>query len=98
MYRNPVFHQAVFATIIISSGLRVTYLIKWSPEYSAKTPSSITTPILSMFWTGGALFLLGFGIWNLDNIFCGTLTGWKRVFGWPAAFFLEGECDHKHNR
>lgn len=40
--------------------------------------------------TGVAIFATGFVIWNIDNAFCSTLTGWKIAIGWPAAFFLEG--------
>jgi dihydroceramidase len=40
--------------------------------------------------TGVAIFALGFVIWNIDNIFCSTLTGWKFTIGWPVAFLLEG--------
>lgn len=37
------------------------------------------------------MFSLAFIIWNLDNVFCGTLTQWKRKVGWPFAFLLEGQ-------
>lgn len=37
------------------------------------------------------MFSLAFIIWNLDNVFCGTLTQWKRKAGWPLAFLLEGQ-------
>jgi hypothetical protein len=49
-----------------------------------------------MFWTGGGLFILGFIIWNLDNVFCTTLTRWKVAIGWPVAFLLEGKCTMIH--
>ncbi|KAJ3480423.1 hypothetical protein NLI96_g8364 [Meripilus lineatus] len=42
-------------------------------------------------WTysGAGIFALGFFVWNLDNIFCKTITRWKIAIGWPAAFLLE---------
>lgn len=36
------------------------------------------------------MFAFGFFVWNLDNIFCTTLTSWKQAIGWPVAFLLEG--------
>jgi dihydroceramidase len=32
----------------------------------------------------------GFGIWNLDNIFCSTLRRWRREVGLPWGILLEG--------
>ena len=39
---------------------------------------------------GAGMFALGFFVWNMDNIFCDTLTRWKVFIGWPWAFLLEG--------
>jgi dihydroceramidase len=80
----------VFAALVLLTGFRVTYLVRWSPHYTRKIPGAVREYILRMFWTGGALFLFGFLIWNLDNVFCGTLTQWKVAVGWPVAFLLEG--------
>jgi dihydroceramidase len=90
MNPNPVYHQAVFATLVFATGFRVTYLIRWSPTYKSRTPDDVKRACLAMFWAGGGLFALGFAIWNLDNVFCDTLTRWKRAIGWPIAFLLEG--------
>jgi len=38
------------------------------------------------------MFLFGFFIWNLDNIFCGSWTRVKQAVGWPGAFFMEGHA------
>lgn len=43
-----------------------------------------------MYQTGLLTFLAGFAIWNVDNIYCSTLTEWKKAIGWPTAFLLEG--------
>ena len=47
--------------------------------------------IIHLFYRGVALFTIACLTWNLDNIFCDTLTQWKVAVGWPAAFLLEGE-------
>ncbi|EIN13922.1 phytoceramidase [Punctularia strigosozonata HHB-11173 SS5] len=88
-YRNPMYHQIVFALLVIATSSRVTYLIRWSPA-SMRVPDKTRSSILQMFWTGAGLFALGFGIWNMDNALCGTLTRWKASIGWPAALLLEG--------
>lgn len=41
-------------------------------------------------YTGLSVFLGGFFIWNLDNVFCSTIRQWRRSIGLPVAFLLEG--------
>jgi len=89
VYRNPVYHQIVFASLIIITALRVTYILQLS-DASQRIPAKAKKTITRFFSTGSALFALGFLIWNVDNIFCHTLTTWKVSIGWPAAFLLEG--------
>ncbi|GJE89599.1 ceramidase [Phanerochaete sordida] len=89
VYRNPVFHQVVFATIMLTNVFRTTYILKNSP-YAQVIPAHDKQVITHLFSTGAATFILGFLIWNLDNIFCFNLTSWKHEFGWPGAFLLEG--------
>jgi dihydroceramidase len=38
---------------------------------------------------GAVVFISGFGIWNLDNALCGSLTQTKRALGMPWSFVLE---------
>ncbi|KAF8738651.1 hypothetical protein AX14_010751 [Amanita brunnescens Koide BX004] len=89
VYRNPVYHQVVFASIIFIVGSRVTYTLKYS-RASSGIPSETKVMIGKLFATGATLFACGFLIWNMDNIFCMSLTDVKRMLGWPAAFLLEG--------
>ena len=50
--------------------------------------------ILKTMWTmiacGLSIFLGGFGVWNLDNIYCSKLRVWRREIGLPWGIFLEG--------
>ncbi|KAI5897969.1 alkaline phytoceramidase [Schizophyllum commune H4-8] len=89
LYRNPVYHQVVFATLMIIVGYRTAYLLYWSPR-SPQIPDKKKKVITRIYLTGVLQFLFGFFVWNLDNIFCGTLTKWKFNIGWPLAFLLEG--------
>ena len=89
VYRNPVYHQIVFASLIVITTLRVTYLLNLS-DASQRIPAKAKKTITRFFSTGSAMFALGFLIWNVDNTFCHTLTAWKVSIGWPIAFLLEG--------
>jgi len=86
-HRDPVFHQIVFATLMISTALRTNYLLRH--KESGLSPSTVSTAG-RMYMLGCGIFILGFVIWNLDNIFCERITVWKRTIGWPLAFLLEG--------
>jgi dihydroceramidase len=50
--------------------------------------------ILRTMWTmiafGLSIFLGGFAIWQLDNIYCSTLIKWRRQIGLPWGILLEG--------
>ncbi len=39
---------------------------------------------------GLSVFLGGFGIWTLDNVYCSTLRSWRRQIGLPWGILLEG--------
>lgn len=39
---------------------------------------------------GLSMFLGGFGIWTLDNIYCSKLRVWRRQIGLPWGLLLEG--------
>ncbi|KAF8167377.1 ceramidase [Crassisporium funariophilum] len=97
--RNPIYHQLVFAALVISTALRITHILQTHSTSSASSssspnpkpiPAKTRTTIANFFSTGAGLFALGFFIWNMDNVFCHTLTRWKVSLGWPAAFLLEG--------
>jgi dihydroceramidase len=83
-----VYHQVVFATMVLFMAIRIQHLLKTRAE---NIPTSLKNDIPFFFWTGSGLFILAFIIWSLDNIFCDTLTAWRVFVGWPAAFLLEGK-------
>lgn len=89
VYRNPVYHQVVFACLVIGTALRVIYLLRWS-DSRERVPEQQRKEIGQLLGSGAGLFAFGFLIWNLDNIFCSTITAWKVRVGWPTAFLLEG--------
>ncbi|KAI4097356.1 MAG: hypothetical protein LQ344_000455 [Seirophora lacunosa] len=50
--------------------------------------------ILNTMWlmigVGLTSFLSGFGIWQLDNVYCSELRAWRREIGLPWGIVLEG--------
>lgn len=79
---------------MITMLLREIYLLTWS-DASRTIPDKRKAVIVKALKTGLSLFLFGFLVWNLDNIFCGSWTQVKRAVGWPIAFFMEGEFIHR---
>jgi dihydroceramidase len=67
-WRNPVYHQVVFACLLFLTGWRVTYLTRLSPVHSVRVPVATREDIFRLFWSGGGLFALGFLIWNVSLI------------------------------
>lgn len=65
------------------------------PNLSTRNPEK-GRKILRLMWqmvaTGLSVFLGGFAIWNLDNLFCGTVRHWRRQMGLPWAMVLEGHA------
>jgi dihydroceramidase len=39
---------------------------------------------------GLSIFLGGFAIWNLDNIYCSSIRRWRHQIGLPWGILLEG--------
>ncbi|KAJ6469651.1 ceramidase [Mycena vitilis] len=87
--RNPVYHQVVFGILLLSIAFRIYYLLT-KPDVGKRVPAEKRAAISKLFSLGVAQFVLAFVLWNLDNIFCDTLTRWKVAVGWPLAFLLEG--------
>ena len=74
-----------------------------SPQSPAKTKkrnenqrreNERDTDILKRMWLlvafGLTVFLGGFGIWALDNVYCTKLRSWRRSLGLPWGILLEG--------
>lgn len=87
--RNPVYHQVVFATLVLTTALRIAYILRHTSA-ARLIPDRKKDAIIRLFSSGAATFALGFLIWNLDNAFCHNITRTKLKVGWPTAFFLEG--------
>lgn len=87
--RNPIYHQVIFATLVLSTVFRITYILQFTAA-AQRIPAKKRAMIANFFSTGAGLFAFGFFVWNMDNVFCARLTQWKVALGWPTAFLLEG--------
>jgi dihydroceramidase len=77
--------------VMVTTAARIRYLLRHS-DASKQIPDEVKSSIGTTFTIGTGLFVLGFLIWNLDNIFCIAITRQKMAVGWPIAFLLEGAC------
>jgi dihydroceramidase len=62
-------------------------------QISAKEDLRDQRILKSMWWmiaAGVGIFLAGFGVWTLDNVYCSTLRRWRYQVGLPWGILLEG--------
>lgn len=89
---NPVFHQVAYALIFgltIIHGIHTLFSSK-SPLAMSESSRRLRSNARRLQFFGTVTFLLGFLIWNIDNIFCGTLRVGRDIVGYPWALLLEG--------
>ena len=91
---NPVFHQVAYACIFAFTSIHALFTLwsKLAPLALALTPRAREWCQLArrLQVQGIVTFLTGFLIWNIDNIFCGTLRVSREIVGYPLALLLEG--------
>lgn len=89
---DPVFHQVAYASIMVVSILHAIYILT-HPKAPLNTSDSARRrrrEARSLEFVGTVLFIVGFGIWNVDNIFCAQLRAARAWVGYPWAILLEG--------
>jgi dihydroceramidase len=80
-----ILHLLLFFGMSLTVAYRISHIIKLRIKDAGQRRKLRT---LVRFATSSAL--LAFFIWNVDNLFCPTLTRWKQKVGKPWAFLLEG--------
>ncbi|CAE6454933.1 unnamed protein product [Rhizoctonia solani] len=78
-YPNPVLHQVCFGLIQLTSTYRTVLLFKTAP---ASVPPADLRAAKHYILTGSLLFVLAFGIWNVDNVWCDTWTSIRARSSW----------------
>lgn len=103
---DPVFHQNAYALLTAIVLFRSMYVMESSlrPKDKGTEQKAVSEEqkrqddrdrkILKTMWLmiacGLSIFLGGFGIWTLDNVYCSNLRKWRREIGLPWGIFLEG--------
>uniref|UniRef100_A0A669D2P3 Alkaline ceramidase n=1 Tax=Oreochromis niloticus TaxID=8128 RepID=A0A669D2P3_ORENI len=67
-WKEPVFHQVMYGALVACLVLRSIFIVTW--VYPWHKP---------LFYTSLAIFLLGFLLWNIDNIFCDSLRASRQT-------------------
>ncbi|KAI0907890.1 alkaline dihydroceramidase [Ustulina deusta] len=103
--KNPQFHQDAYAiltaTVVLSNMWIMERVLR--PALKARedkrppsSPVPSTRAFLSQMWimvaTGLSIFLGGYLIWNLDNMYCDTMRRWRHQIQLPWSVLLEGHA------
>ncbi|VEU19807.1 DEKNAAC100706 [Brettanomyces naardenensis] len=86
VWRNPVFHQIFYA--ILNFGIIFKSL---GAIHRLVTDEKVRRLEYKLMILAFGLFGLGFFIWNIDNIYCSSITSFRRsVLGLPLGLLTEG--------
>ncbi|KAH6630639.1 ceramidase [Chaetomium sp. MPI-SDFR-AT-0129] len=94
--KDPVFHQVAYGLLTACTIFRGFYVMERDlrPQLLRKQePAACQRCMRTMYklaLTGIVMFLGGFFIWNMDNIFCHNLTATKNQILLPWSVVLEG--------
>ncbi|KAK3311191.1 ceramidase [Chaetomium strumarium] len=93
--KDPVFHQVAYGVLTAGLIFRGFYVMERQlrPKLSQRRPVESDRYMREMYklaLTGILMFLAGFFIWNVDNIFCHHLTATKNAILLPWSVLLEG--------
>ncbi|XP_063162026.1 alkaline ceramidase 3 isoform X2 [Candoia aspera] len=61
-WKQPIFHQVMYGSLVAVLVLRSVYIVLWVYPW-----------LRGLGYTSLTVFLLGFFLWNVDNIFCNKL-------------------------
>ncbi|KAM7085105.1 alkaline ceramidase 3 isoform 6-T16 [Molossus nigricans] len=65
--KEPVFHQVMYGMLVFTLVLRSIYIVTWVYPW-----------LRGLGYTSLGIFLLGFLLWNVDNIFCHPLRNFRK--------------------
>ncbi|KAL2132571.1 hypothetical protein VTI74DRAFT_3626 [Chaetomium olivicolor] len=93
--KNPVFHQVAYGVLTACTIFRGFYVMESDlrPKLAQRNPAECDRHMREMYKlavTGILMFLAGFFIWNVDNIYCHHLTTTKKQLLLPWSVVLEG--------
>ncbi|KAK4152261.1 ceramidase-domain-containing protein [Chaetomidium leptoderma] len=93
--KDPVFHQVAYGLLTAATVFSSSYAMErdLKPKLSQRNPAECGRYMREMHrlgLTGILLFLAGFFMWNMDNIYCHDLTITKKQIMLPWSVILEG--------
>ncbi|KAJ1658968.1 alkaline ceramidase ydc1 [Dispira simplex] len=88
--RDPVFHQVSYALEVVVIVVRNAYLLSHIPAQEPGESGPCTRQVLRrLYMQGAAAFLLGFILWNVDNIMCTQLRTMRAQLAPPFDILLQ---------
>ncbi|XP_032748875.1 alkaline ceramidase 3 isoform X2 [Rattus rattus] len=66
--KEPIFHQVMYGMLVFALVLRSIYIVTWVYPW-----------LRGLGYTSLTVFLLGFLLWNVDNIFCDSLRNFRKT-------------------
>ncbi|KAG9008068.1 hypothetical protein FRB94_013725 [Tulasnella sp. JGI-2019a] len=90
-YPNPVLHQVAYGVMQAIIITQVVRMFKRLPRETAEQVR-MREECRSQFYKGAGFCLLGFAIWNVDNIFCDHLTGIRSGKGELVGLITQGHA------
>lgn len=79
-----VMHSVLFGIMIAFVGFKTRSIIS-----ARVSDQAVRKEVKKLATWGGIIFVSGFGLWNVDNALCSSLTTAKRAMGMPWSFVLE---------
>ncbi|KAM9846227.1 alkaline ceramidase 3 isoform 2-T2 [Aulostomus maculatus] len=67
-WKEPVFHQVMYGALVACLVMRSIFIVSWVYPW-----------LRPLCYTSLSVFLLGFLLWNIDNIFCESLRASRQM-------------------
>uniref|UniRef100_A0A3Q2Q242 Alkaline ceramidase n=1 Tax=Fundulus heteroclitus TaxID=8078 RepID=A0A3Q2Q242_FUNHE len=67
-WKEPVFHQVMYGVLVACLVMRSIFIVTWVYPW-----------LRALCYTSLGVFLLGFLLWNIDNIFCDSLRASRQM-------------------
>uniref|UniRef100_A0A8D1V9X2 Alkaline ceramidase n=2 Tax=Sus scrofa TaxID=9823 RepID=A0A8D1V9X2_PIG len=65
--KEPIFHQVMYGMLVFTLVVRSIYIVTWVYPW-----------LRGLGYTSLGIFLMGFLLWNIDNIFCDSLRNFRK--------------------
>ena len=87
---RPYFRRSTEQHRLEKKGQKLPVPTKAENDYENGRDREILKNMWILVAYGVTIFLSGFAIWGVDNVYCSSLRRWRRQIGMPWGFFLAG--------